>query len=440
MKQTPKHKISYPEGTDLVRHASAQFEAMAQSIDDNIDDLPDTITQKVTEAQAKTEAAAAQAEKYGSQAQALQDGAVATLLSDTTSASYAASRGTIAFIGDSWTAGTGASSNEWRFSTVICRQLGTAEANYGVGMNGYVNQYGGANDFVSQAGRLADDITAGKVKNLRAVIVLGGFNDRWSEHTAGEVQTAVKNVVNTIRKTTPAPILVGAFNDLHGYYPDRLTGGLARAIRTACAETAGLGVHYVADVVYPLIQWRANALSGNHPNNLGHGLVADRFMAALGAGGAVNFDAVLNRTMKLKDGHDLNVTARYSDTGSNATLYAWGLAIQNGDNSDFLLLTTDQYNIGPHSDGLNSSADDWPAFLPNWPGMPLTGTTQIGWTESDGTTKRVGSAYLFGQFLDDGTTYQLKASPTDNASGIWAHCTLNSIFATMSLPFPYAQI
>lgn len=113
MKETPKHRIKYPEGTDLVRSAAQQFEAMAQSIDDNIDDLPDTITQKVTAAQQAAEAAAATAEKFGGQAQALQDEAVSALISSSqslTSQSLAdlvytrRNRIRLLVFGDSWTA------------------------------------------------------------------------------------------------------------------------------------------------------------------------------------------------------------------------------------------------------------------------------------------------------------------------------------------------
>lgn len=82
MKETPKHHIRYPDGTDLVRNASAQFKDMAQSIDNNIDDLPDTILVKVKDATARTEKAAADAEKYSGGAVAMQDGAVAGLLGE----------------------------------------------------------------------------------------------------------------------------------------------------------------------------------------------------------------------------------------------------------------------------------------------------------------------------------------------------------------------
>lgn len=97
MKETTRHHIKYPEGTDLVRNASQQFQDMAQSIDDNIDDLPDTITQKVNDAQQAAEQAMQDAKKYSAAAQTLQDGAVSSLIDDQSSQSY---RSVINMLGD----------------------------------------------------------------------------------------------------------------------------------------------------------------------------------------------------------------------------------------------------------------------------------------------------------------------------------------------------
>lgn len=97
MKETTRHHIKYPEGTDLVRNASQQFQDMAQSIDDNIDDLPDTITQKVNDAQQAAEQAMQDAKKYSASAQTLQDGAVSSLIDDQSSQSH---RSVINMLGD----------------------------------------------------------------------------------------------------------------------------------------------------------------------------------------------------------------------------------------------------------------------------------------------------------------------------------------------------
>lgn len=82
MKETSRYHIKYPAGSDLVRNASAQFEAMAESIDDNIDTLPDVITQKVDTATRTAQQAAADAQKYSATTQQLQDAAVSTLIGD----------------------------------------------------------------------------------------------------------------------------------------------------------------------------------------------------------------------------------------------------------------------------------------------------------------------------------------------------------------------
>ena len=56
MPTTPRHGIKYPGANDLVRFASQQFQAMAESIDDNIDQLPDQITATLTDATRRAEA------------------------------------------------------------------------------------------------------------------------------------------------------------------------------------------------------------------------------------------------------------------------------------------------------------------------------------------------------------------------------------------------
>lgn len=54
MLETPRHHIKYPAGTDLVKNASTQFQAMAESIDNTLDVLPEQVADAVTTAAANT--------------------------------------------------------------------------------------------------------------------------------------------------------------------------------------------------------------------------------------------------------------------------------------------------------------------------------------------------------------------------------------------------
>lgn len=73
MPTTPRHHIKYPGANDLVRFASQQFKAMAESIDDNIDRMPAEITKRVDEAATTASAAATRAEAAAAKAGTLAD-------------------------------------------------------------------------------------------------------------------------------------------------------------------------------------------------------------------------------------------------------------------------------------------------------------------------------------------------------------------------------
>ena len=84
-----------------------------------------------------------------------------------------ASQGTgtlIAFLGDDWTAGTGATGKAQRFTTVVCTQLGAQEANFGVDGSGYAKSGTDGGPFESRI----DAIVAA---HPQVVIVSGGRND-----------------------------------------------------------------------------------------------------------------------------------------------------------------------------------------------------------------------------------------------------------------------
>ena len=138
MPTTPRHHIKYPGANDLVRFASQQFQAMAESIDDNIDQLPAEITDELNTATANAKKWRDEAEGFASSAGNIQDSGVAALIrragSDTRGALYGASA---LFIGDSYTQGLRASSNAARWTTLVCQAFGWSEDNRGVGGSGY---------------------------------------------------------------------------------------------------------------------------------------------------------------------------------------------------------------------------------------------------------------------------------------------------------------
>ena len=76
----------------------------------------------------------------------------------------------VAFLGDDWTAGTGASSNAKRFTTLVSKSLGFTERNLGADGTGYAKSSSDAGDFASRV----KDVVA---EHPDIVVVSGGRND-----------------------------------------------------------------------------------------------------------------------------------------------------------------------------------------------------------------------------------------------------------------------
>jgi lysophospholipase L1-like esterase len=76
----------------------------------------------------------------------------------------------VAFLGDDWTAGAGASPTSKRFTTLVCARLGLRELNYGLRGSGYAKQGRSGGDYASQV----PNIVAARPA---MVVVTGGRND-----------------------------------------------------------------------------------------------------------------------------------------------------------------------------------------------------------------------------------------------------------------------
>ncbi|WP_375486042.1 SGNH/GDSL hydrolase family protein [uncultured Jatrophihabitans sp.] len=90
--------------------------------------------------------------------------------SGSSSRSGSAGARTVAFLGDDWTAGIGASARSKRFTTLLAKDLGATERNFGVDGSGYAkaSSSGGAYD------DRIDDVVAARPD---VVVVAGGRND-----------------------------------------------------------------------------------------------------------------------------------------------------------------------------------------------------------------------------------------------------------------------
>jgi acyl-CoA thioesterase-1 len=97
----------------------------------------------------------------------------------------------IAFLGDDWTAGTGASGKAQRFTTMLCAQVGAREKNFGVDGTGYAKSSGDGGPYESRVAAIV-------ATDPQIVVVSGGRNDNVdSPQTAAEHARALFSTLHT---------------------------------------------------------------------------------------------------------------------------------------------------------------------------------------------------------------------------------------------------
>lgn len=202
MPTTPRHHIKYPGANDLVRFASQQFQAMAESIDDNIDDLPAEITARVDDAATRAAASATAAQQAAATAGTLADSNMAANINNSDSQTAAAldkwrNAGNrwhnAVIIGDSLCKGYYSSAEHagQGIGDVICKNLGIDTVqNMAVSGSGFT--VGGDNTFVKQWNRVSNK------NNVDLVLVIGGVNDNNTDCSA-----AVTQLLNSINTYAP---------------------------------------------------------------------------------------------------------------------------------------------------------------------------------------------------------------------------------------------
>ncbi|WP_431796084.1 SGNH/GDSL hydrolase family protein [Microbacterium enclense] len=188
---------------------------------------------------------------------------------------------TVAFYGDSYTRGTGASSSEKRWSTIICAERGWTEINRSENGLGFVNRRAGM-------GPGLDDIPAQVIRDEPDIVfVTMGLNDNFSyDRAAAEIRATIDSDLDRLRQGLPRAriIVVEPF----WYTADRpesvdvIIGWVRDAAeRIGADHIAGashwLDGHYADDAD----SWMAD--DGLHPNDVGYARIAERMDAELRA-------------------------------------------------------------------------------------------------------------------------------------------------------------
>ncbi|MEB0285500.1 SGNH/GDSL hydrolase family protein [Cryobacterium sp. 10S3] len=177
----------------------------------------------------------------------------------------------VAFYGDSYTLGTGASSPEHRWSTLLSIEHGWTEVNPSVNGLGFVNHRADVSeDLVDQVIAARPDI----------VIVTMGLNDNFSMPArADRIRSAITADFTRISEALPVArvIVVEPF-----WYTDDRPGSVQQIIEWVSAGAAAIDADYIPGASHWLDghpEWKAR--DGLHPNDEGYRVLADRMDEAL---------------------------------------------------------------------------------------------------------------------------------------------------------------
>ena len=179
-----------------------------------------------------------------------------------------------AFYGDSYTRGTGATSPERRWSSIICAERGWYEFNPSVDGLGYVSNRGLApgGDLVDQ---IIDHDPAPDI-----VIVTMGLNDTFSmQASADEIREAISDDVQKLRTELPDArlIVVEPF-----WHQDERPESLEQLIEWVEEAAARVGADHIAGAsrwIEGHPEWMA--IDRIHPNDDGYAEIARRMDAEL---------------------------------------------------------------------------------------------------------------------------------------------------------------
>jgi lysophospholipase L1-like esterase len=174
-----------------------------------------------------------------------------------------------AFYGDSYTRGTGATSPERRWSTIICAERGWHEFNPSVDGLGYVSNRG-----LALGGDLVDQIIDHEPAP-DVVIVTMGLNDNFSMPAAAdEIETAIGADLERLREELPAArlVVVEPF-----WYTDDRPGSVEQIIDWVEDAAERVGADHIDGASRWLEghpEWMADDII--HPNDEGYAEIAER--------------------------------------------------------------------------------------------------------------------------------------------------------------------
>jgi lysophospholipase L1-like esterase len=173
-----------------------------------------------------------------------------------------------AFYGDSYTLGIGATAQEKRWSTIICRDRGWQEFNPSVNGLGFVRNRAGTD--------LPGEIIAAQPDIL---FITMGLNDNFGWDEKEKIRTQIDQDLNRLKPALPDTrfIVVEPF-----WYTDDRPESLAVISGWVMAAAANIHAEYIAGASHWIehhAEWMAD--DGLHPNDAGYAQIAAEMDAAL---------------------------------------------------------------------------------------------------------------------------------------------------------------
>lgn len=179
---------------------------------------------------------------------------------------------TVAFYGDSYTLGTGASDPSKRWSTIVSAERGWTEFNPSVNGLGFIN-----NRMKFGAGDLPDLVIA---SHPDIVFVTMGLNDNFSYDLASDaIHEQIDDDFDRLAKALPSARIIAVepfwYTDERPESLDIISGWVASAAERVGADHIAGASHWIEG--HP--EWMAS--DNLHPNDLGYAEMARRMNEAL---------------------------------------------------------------------------------------------------------------------------------------------------------------
>lgn len=194
------------------------------------------------------------------------------------SSSPAASMPVAAFVGDSYTAGVGATDDRARWTTVLSGDAGWAEVNLGRGGTGYVTSSGQAGCGREYCPTYLEMLPEVVEADPDIIVVSGGQNDfgAWAAD-APAVTASIQGTYQAMRDAMPDARIIAV--------GPSTTGAVSQTVKDfdAAVQAAAVqvGADYVGLIDPDAIDAAMVAPDGGHVNDAGHAAIAARVLVGV---------------------------------------------------------------------------------------------------------------------------------------------------------------